>query len=66
MGKFTYLGSTLSRNVVIDDKVNARLAFGRLYKNVWDRTGITTKTNIKVYRVVVLTTLLNRCEAWTV
>ena len=24
--KFTYLGSTLSRNVVIDDEINARLA----------------------------------------
>ena len=39
--KFTYLGSTLSRNVVIDDEVDARLAkaksaFGRLSKNVWN------------------------------
>lgn len=68
---FTYLGSTLSRNTVIDDEVNARLAkasvaFGRLYKNVWDRRGITTETKIKVYRAVVLTTLLYGCEAWTV
>lgn len=52
VGKFTYLGSTLSRYVVIDGEVNARLAkasvaFGRLYKNVWDRRGITTKTKIK-------------------
>ena len=35
--KFTYLGSTLSRNIVINDEVNARLAkasaaFGRLHK----------------------------------
>ena len=69
--KFTYLGSTLSRNVVLDDEVNARLAkasaaFGRLYKNVWDRRGITPETKIKVYRAVVLTTLLYGCEAWTV
>ena len=69
--KFTYLGSTLSRNVVIDDEVNARLAkassaFGRLYKNVWNRRGITTDTKIKVYRAVVLTTLLYGCETWTV
>ena len=39
--KFTYLGSTLSRNVVIDDEADARLAkansaFGRLSKNVWN------------------------------
>ena len=69
--KFTYLGSTLSRNVVIDDEVNARLAkassaFGRLYKNVWNRRGITTETKIKVYRAIVLTTLLYGCETWTV
>ena len=69
--KFTYLGSTLSHTVVIDDKVNTRLAkasaaFGRLHKNVWDRRGITTETKIKVYKAVVLTTLLYGCESWTV
>jgi len=40
--KFTYLGSTLSRNVHIDDEVVNRIskassAFGRLRKNVWNR-----------------------------
>ena len=69
--KFTYLGSTLSRNVVIDDEINTRLAkasaaLGRLYKNVWDRRGITSMTKIKVYKAVVLTTLLYGCESWTV
>ena len=68
--KFTYLGSTLSRNVVIDDEVNARLAkasvaFGRLHKNVWNRRGITIETKIKVYRAIVLPTLLYGCETWT-
>jgi hypothetical protein len=69
--KFTYLGSILLRNVVIDNKVNTRLtkasiAFDRLYKNVWDRRVMTTETKIKVYRAVVLTTLLYGCEACTV
>ncbi|XP_062608228.1 uncharacterized protein LOC134270061 [Saccostrea cucullata] len=46
--KFTYLDSTLSSNIVIDDEVNARLtkasvAFSRLFKNVRDRRGITTE-----------------------
>ena len=68
--KFTYLGSTLSRNV-IDDEVNARLAtgsaaFGRLHKNVWNRRGITLETKIKVYQAIVLTTLLYGCESWMV
>ena len=39
--KFAYLGSTLSRNVLIDDQVDARIAkasraFGRILKNVWE------------------------------
>ena len=39
--KFTYLGSTLSRVVHIDDEVNnriakARAAFGRLRGSIWD------------------------------
>ena len=41
--KFTYLGSTLSRVVHIDD-VSARIAkasaaFGRLRGSIWDRSG---------------------------
>ena len=53
--KFTYLGSTLSRAVHIGDEVTARtakasVAFGRL----------------KVYKAVVLPTLLYACETWTV
>ena len=71
VNNFTYLGSTLSRNVVIDDEVNRRLAkasasFGRLRKMVWGRRGISTKTIIKVYRAIVLTTLLYGCETWKV
>ena len=71
MDKFTYLGSTLSRNVVIDDEVNARLAktsvaFGRLYKMVRNRREIATETNLKVYRAVILTTPMYGCEAWAV
>ena len=69
--KFTYPGSTISRNVVIDNEVNARLAkvrvaFGRLHKNIWNRRGITQETKVKVYRAVVFTTLLYGCETWTV
>ena len=51
--KFTYLGSTLSRVVHIDDEVNARIAkastaFGRLRGNFWDRSGIRLDTKLKV------------------
>ena len=69
--KFTYLGSTLSRAVHIDDEVNARIAkasaaFGRLRGSIWDRSGIRLYTKLKVYRSVVLPTLLHACETWTV
>ena len=69
--RFTYLGSTLSRCVHIDDEVNSRLAkasaaFGRLRPPVWERSGISFATKLKVYKAVVITTLLNACETWTV
>ena len=69
--KFTYLGSTFSRVVHIDDEVNARIAkasvaFGRLRGSIWDRSGIRLDTKLKVYRSVVLPTLLYACETWTV
>ena len=69
--RFTYLGSTLSRVVHIDDEVNARIAkasaaFGQLCGSVWDRSGIRLDTELKVYRAVVLPTLLYACETWTV
>ena len=68
---FTYLGSTLSRAVHIDDEVTARTAkasvsFGRLRTNVWERNGIRLDTKLKVYKAVVLPTLLYACETWTV
>ena len=51
--KFTYLGSTLSRVVHINDEVNARIAkasaaFGRLCGSIWDRSGIRLDTKLKV------------------
>ena len=69
--KFTYLGSTLSRVVHIDDEVNARIAkasaaFVRLHGSIWDRIGIRLDTKLNIYRSVVLTTLLYACDTWTV
>ena len=69
--KFTYLGSTLSRVMYIDGEVNARIAkasaaFGRLHGSVWDRSEIRLDTKLKVYKAVVLPTLLYACETRTV
>ena len=51
----TYLGSTLSRVVHINNEVNARIAkasaaFGRLRGSVWDRSGIRLDKKLKVYK----------------
>ena len=69
--KFTYLGSTLSRVEHIDDEVNDRIAkasaaFGRQRESIWDPSGIRLDTKLKVYRSVVLPTLLYACETWTI
>ena len=67
--KFTYLGSTISQNALIDDEISARIgkasgSFGKLTKRLWSERGVlATKSN--VYCVVVLPTLLYGCEAWT-
>ena len=42
------------------------MAFGRLRANVWKRNGIKLDTKLKVYKAVVLPTLLYACETWTV
>ena len=47
----------------IDDEVTARLAkgsvaFGRLRANVWERNGIKLEAKVKVYKAVVIPTLL--------
>ena len=59
--------STLARVVHIDDESNARIAkasagFGRLRGSIWDRSGVRLDTKLKVYRSVVLPTLLYACE----
>ena len=55
----------------IDDEVNARIAkasaaLGRLHGSILDRIGIRLDTKLKVYRSVVLPTLLYAYETWTV
>ena len=69
--KFTYLGKTLSRNVFIDDKVDARIAkastaFGRLRKNVWERQEFNLQKKLEDYKVLIKTPLHYACETWTV
>ena len=71
MNKLTYLGSTLSRNITIDDEVCARIAcacsaLSKLYPNVWNRAGITLLSKLKVYKAIFIPILLYACGTWTV
>nr|VZI26109.1 unnamed protein product [Spirometra erinaceieuropaei] len=68
---FPYLGSTLPCNTKIDDKVanrisNASQAFGRLQSTVWNRHGLQLSTKLKMYKAVILPTILYGAETWTV
>jgi hypothetical protein len=67
--KFTYLGSILSSDAVIDNDVSSRLSeasasFGRLSKRLWDDHGIRLDTKVAVYKAAVLTILLYGSESW--
>ena len=69
--QFTYLGCTISSDAKIDKEIDNRLAkanssFGRLYKRVWNNKCLKCKTKIRVYRAVVLTTLLFSSETWII
>nr|VZI28950.1 unnamed protein product [Spirometra erinaceieuropaei] len=66
---FPYLGSTLSRTTKIDDEVANRIskasqAFGRLQSTVWNRHGLQLNTKLKMYKAVILPTLLYGAETW--
>ena len=67
--KFTYMGSTRSRAVNIEDDISTRtaktsLSFGRLRAIVLRE--IKLDTNLKFYYAVVLLTLLCTHKTWTV
>jgi hypothetical protein len=55
VGKFTYLGSTISNNLSLDAELNVRLskaatAMARLAKRVWDYSMLILNKRMKVYK----------------
>ena len=60
-----HFNSVLNRPSSINED-EPSVAFGRLRGNVWERNGIKLGTKLKVYKAVVLPTLLYACETWTV
>nr|VZI35615.1 unnamed protein product [Spirometra erinaceieuropaei] len=68
---FPYLGSTLSSSTKIDDEVTCRIskasqAFSRPQSTVLNRHGLQLCTKLKMYKAVILPTLLYGAETWTV
>ena len=69
--EFTYLGSTISSNGCIDDEIQRRMAkasasFSRLRQKLWNNHHVSMWVKGKIYRAIVLATLLYVAEAWTV
>ena len=69
--EFTYLGNIISRNGCIDDEIQRRMAkasasFGRLCQRLWNNHHVSMRVKGKIYRAIVLSTLLYGAEAWTV
>ncbi|BHF72911.1 hypothetical protein SprV_0401598200 [Sparganum proliferum] len=66
MDKLAYLGSTLSHCIKIDNKVAHRVSktsvSNRLRNSVWNRHGIRLNIKLKIYKAVILTTLLYDAE----
>ncbi|KAK3885538.1 hypothetical protein Pcinc_010279 [Petrolisthes cinctipes] len=65
-----YLGSVISSDGSLDREISARIskasqALGRLHTRVMNHKCIKLATKIKVYKAVILTSLLYGCETWT-
>ena len=70
VNNLTYLGSTIASDNTIDTEINNRIraasgAFGGLWKRVWSQHGIAISTKCKVYKAIVLPTLLYSAEMYT-
>ena len=67
---FKYLGSNISANSCMDDKISFRICqvtgtFGRLSSRVLKNHNIKLHTEVSVYYAVVLSALLYGSETWT-
>ena len=67
---FTYLGSTISSNILLDTEIDKRIGkaaitFARLSSRVWENEKLTIKTKMAVYNACLVSTLLYGNEIWT-
>ena len=69
--EFTYLGNTISSDGCIDVEIQRRMAkasasFGRLRQRLWNNHHVSMRVKGKIYRAIMLFTLLYGAEAWSV
>ncbi|XP_068676459.1 uncharacterized protein [Montipora foliosa] len=66
-----YLESTVSENARLEDELSLRMrrasaVFGNLRERLWNNRHVSIRVKCKVYRAIVLATLLYGAETWTV
>ena len=68
--KFCYLGSPLTKNLDLNDKISKRIGkaamnFGLLRKRAWKNNKLSTKVKIRMYEICMLSSLLYCAETQT-
>ena len=69
--EFTYLGSIIASDGHIEAELQKRMAmasrsFGRLRERLWNNLNVSIRVKVKIYRAIILSTLLYGAETWTV
>ena len=69
--EFTYLGSIIASDGHIEAELQktmskASMLFGRLRERLWNNHNVSIRVKGKIYRAIILSTLLYGAETWTV
>ena len=68
--EFTYLGSIIARDSHIEVELQKRMSkasmsFGCLRERLWNNYNVSIRVKRKIYRVIILSTILHGEETWT-
>ena len=71
MKEFTYLGSIIESDGHNEAELQKRMSkasmsFGRLRERLWNNHNVSIRVKGKIYRAIILSTLLYGAETWTV